>query len=159
MKISTLMIKSVILTSVLGFLFSCTEQHDPRPHLEKMNKESDIANRAPLKLTEDGKIPVDTSGGEVVAVDPIDQKYTNFCSSCHGAAGDANSPVAQSLNPKPRDFTDAAWHAKVDDAHIAKVIKEGGASVGLSATMAAWGSLLSEEEVNGLVAKIRGFKK
>ena len=45
------------------------------------------------------------------------------------------------MNPKPRAFTDAVRQDLVDDAHIAKVIKEGGAAVGLSVTMAPWARL------------------
>ena len=46
-----------------------------------------------------------------------------------------NSPTALAMQPRPRNLTDATWQGSVDDAHIAKVIREGGASVGLSATM------------------------
>ena len=35
----------------------------------------------------------------------------------------------------------------------------GGASAGLSATMPPWGAVLSDDEVKGLVAKIREFGK
>ena len=59
--------------------------------------------------------------------------------------------------PKPRNFHDKAWQASVDDARIIKVITKGGASVGLSATMAPWGSVLSPEEIVALMKKVRAF--
>jgi hypothetical protein len=40
-----------------------------------------------------------------------------------------------------------------------KVITYGGQSVGLSASMSAWGSILSPEEVLALVKKIRVWGK
>jgi mono/diheme cytochrome c family protein len=85
--------------------------------------------------------------------------YTTYCSSCHGADGAANSPTAMALNPKPRALTDKKWQASVDDAHITKVIKEGGAAVGLSATMAPWGGVLSDEDIKNVVAYVRSFAK
>jgi mono/diheme cytochrome c family protein len=63
------------------------------------------------------------------------------------------------MNPKPRNFHDKAWQAKVDDIHIAKVIKEGGAANGLSGTMPPWGAVLSDDDVKGLVAMIRAWGK
>ena len=63
------------------------------------------------------------------------------------------------MNPKPRDFTDGKWQDSVDDARIAKAIKEGGAAVGVSPTMAPWGAMLSDSEVNDMVKMIRGFRK
>ncbi|RMF11892.1 MAG: cytochrome c [Candidatus Dadabacteria bacterium] len=85
-------------------------------------------------------------------------KYDMFCSSCHGASGKGDGPAGAALNPKPRNFTDAAWQDKVDDAHIAKVIKEGGAAAGLSPLMPPWGASLSDDDVNNIVAYIRSLK-
>jgi mono/diheme cytochrome c family protein len=47
----------------------------------------------------------------------------------------------------------------VDDAHIHKVIKEGGTSVGLSATMAPWGAAINDAEIDNIVKYIRHFGK
>jgi mono/diheme cytochrome c family protein len=47
----------------------------------------------------------------------------------------------------------------VDDAHITKVIKEGGAAVGLSPTMAPWGGALNDAEIAEVVKYVRSFKK
>lgn len=137
----------------------CMDQYDPSPEHKLFKEESSKANRVAPKLTPEGGIPepVAAQDDASVAVSPIDQKYANFCASCHGADGAANSPAANALNPKPRSFTDSAWQASVDDAHIAKVIKEGGPSVGLSATMAPWGAMLSDSEIEEMVAKVRSY--
>lgn len=94
-----------------------------------------------------------------LAEEAAKKDYNTFCSSCHGADGKADSVTAKALNPKPRNFTDAAWQGSVDDAHIAKVIKEGGASVGLSPTMAPWGASLKDEQIQALVKVVRSFKQ
>lgn len=82
-------------------------------------------------------------------------KFKQLCATCHGASGHGDGPAAVALNPKPRDMTDAAWQASVDDDHIRTVIKNGGAAVGLSPTMTAFGHALSEEDLDNVVAYIR----
>jgi mono/diheme cytochrome c family protein len=96
---------------------------------------------------------------ETAAVVPGKQTYDTYCVACHGADGKADGPGAVALNPRPRAFTDKAWQAQVDDAHIAKVIKEGGPAVGLSATMAPWGAVMNDEELKNVVAYVRQFGK
>lgn len=147
---------------ILGMVFSsCTEQHDPTKNREIADKESKIANRTLRTLTDDGKLPkveeASTEASQTVSAGA--KKFAQFCAGCHGTDGSANTPTGQALNPHPRNFTDAKWQESVDDARIAKVIKEGGASVGLSPTMSPWGSMLSDAEVNDIVKMIRGFKK
>ena len=113
-----------------------------------------MAARPQERLTEAGDLP--TPGGEKI---PIDQRYAQLCAGCHGAKGDGDGPAGVAMVPKPRVLTDAAWQASVDDARITKVLKEGGAAVGLSALMAPWGSVLSDAEIAEMVAFIRGLKK
>ncbi len=79
------------------------------------------------------------------------------CAACHGAEGKGDGVTAAALDPKPRDFSDAAWQDAVNDDHLRKVIVEGGPAVGLSPLMAPNASL-SPEVVDGLVAKIRATK-
>ncbi len=138
----------------------CTDQHNPYPDRERFAKEQELANKPQPILDEGGTIPPKAEATAAVASgDPIDQKYQTFCATCHGAAGDGAGPGAAALNPKPRNFTDAAWQASASDERIAKVIKEGGASVGLSPTMTPWGSALSDDEISGMVKKVRAFQK
>ena len=82
------------------------------------------------------------------------------CVACHGAEGKGDGAGAAALDPKPRDFSDAEWQAKTDDATLKKVILEGGPAVGLSATMAPNPQYKGNDEIlDGLVKKIRSFKK
>ena len=140
---------------VLGTLgLGCMDQYHPEPYWAQFAKEREVASRPVAKLTEKGEIPA--AGGAVLSPE---QRYEQLCATCHGSAGDGNGPAGQALNPKPRNFTDVAWQNATDDGRIHKVIKEGGSSVGLSALMAAWGSKITDPEIDALVAYIRKFKK
>jgi mono/diheme cytochrome c family protein len=81
--------------------------------------------------------------------------YQRLCASCHGASGKGDGPVGQALNPRPSDFTEHMQHH--GDDHFFKVIKEGGASVGKSAAMPAWGAQLKEEEIWDVISYLRTF--
>lgn len=143
-------------------LTSCMEQYNPKPFLSQADKERTQSIQPIEKLTAEGKVPVKVVAA--VAGTPGEgsgahEKYESFCSSCHGAKGMGDGPGAAALNPKPRNFHEKDWQAKVDDARIANVIKRGGAANGLSATMAPWGAVLNDAEVAGLVKIIREFGK
>ena len=145
----------VVLFSVGSILASCTEQHRPEEHHKAIKAERLAANQPIKTLTKDGKIPAATSDEPKGSGNP---KYDTLCASCHGLDGKADTPVAKAMNPRPRNFADAAWQNASDDARIAKVIKDGGVSVGLSATMAPWGAMISGDEMTKMVKTIRSFK-
>lgn len=81
--------------------------------------------------------------------------FQNTCASCHGPEGKGDGVAAAALDPKPRDLSDAAYVSTLSNEHIYKVISEGGASVGLSPMMAAWGGVLSEQDIWNVIAYIR----
>jgi caa(3)-type oxidase subunit IV len=70
--------------------------------------------------------------------------FTTICASCHGPEGNGAGPAAVALNPKPANFTLAEFWQTRDRNHVAKVIREGGASVGKSPLMPAFGSQFDE---------------
>ena len=144
-----------LTASLAMFLASCLEQYDPSKNNAKFAAEWKQSVQPAAKLTETGEIPV-TGGAKVV---DAEERYATICANCHGAKGNGDGAGGLALNPKPRNFHDKAWQAKVDDAHLVKVITYGGQSVGLSASMSAWGSILSLEEVLALVNKIRVWGK
>ncbi len=86
-------------------------------------------------------------------------KYDLLCSSCHGATGKGDGPAAAALNPKPRSLADAQYMKGLTDDHLFKVIKEGGAAVGKSPLMAAWGGQLKDPEIWDVVAYVRSLAK
>lgn len=84
--------------------------------------------------------------------------FAQRCVVCHGANGDGSGPGAAALKPKPRNYGDAAWQAKVTDEALAKTIVEGGMASGLSALMPANPDLMAKPEVVTEIVKIiRGF--
>jgi caa(3)-type oxidase subunit IV len=87
-----------------------------------------------------------------------EEQFKQVCSACHGMEGKGNGPGAAGLDPKPANFTDPAFWADKDDATLVKAIREGGASVGKSSAMPAWGSLYNEEQAKQIVAYLHTLK-
>ena len=88
------------------------------------------------------------------------QIFMARCSTCHGMDGQGDGPASAALNPRPRNFHLADWQKSVTDAQLAKIIAEGGPSVGKSPLMPPNPDLVNKPGVvAALVAKIRGFGK
>ncbi len=86
-------------------------------------------------------------------------KYQQLCASCHGAKGKGDGPAAGALNPKPRNHTDTKYMKTISDEYIAKITKLGGVAVGKSPLMPPWGGVLSDPDVQNVVAFIRSLAK
>lgn len=84
--------------------------------------------------------------------------FNTVCAACHGEGGGGDGPAGVALNPKPASFNKAEFWATRDRAHIMKVIKEGGASVGKSPLMAAFGGQFTDEQVGQLADYVMTFK-
>ena len=103
--------------------------------------------------------PPATGAGAGDAVAQADTIFSQRCSVCHGMSGKGDGVGAAALNPKPRNYTDAAWQASVTDEQIGKTIVEGGAAMGKSPLMAPNADLKDKPDVvKALVAKVRSFK-
>ena len=84
--------------------------------------------------------------------------YAETCTPCHGATGHGDGAASASLVPKPRNLTDSAWQASIDDEYLRKIIQYGGAAVGKGATMPANPVLGSNPDLlNNLVGHIRSM--
>jgi hypothetical protein len=84
--------------------------------------------------------------------------WQDRCTLCHGAAGHGDGINARNLLVPPRTLSDPAWQAKVDDDHLAKVILEGGAAVGLDPAKPPNLDLAERPEVlRALVEHVRGL--
>ena len=140
---------------------SCMRQYDISKFWKKLDSERVSAHSQKPSLTDDGKLAVieETKLSEVSDNKRVEQNYKSLCMSCHGGDGRGKTPLGMALKPGPRDFTDVKWQSEVSDAHLVKVIKEGGASVGLSATMAPWGGVLSDQEIQEMIKKLREFAR
>jgi caa(3)-type oxidase subunit IV len=84
--------------------------------------------------------------------------FSTVCATCHGTGGQGDGPGAAALDPKPADFTDPAFWAERPDEELITAIREGGAAVGRSPLMPAWGSLYSEEQAAQIVEYLKGFR-
>lgn len=81
--------------------------------------------------------------------------YQQYCAICHGAAGKGDGPAAGNLPVKPRNHTDGVYMNALSDAHLRKVITQGGAAVGKSGLMPGWGGVLTAAEVEDVIAHVR----
>jgi mono/diheme cytochrome c family protein len=77
--------------------------------------------------------------------------YAKSCATCHGKDGRAKTFKAKFNDA--RDLTDATWQADVSDERLYNSISNG------RGKMPAFGKKLSEAEINGLVAHVRGLKR
>ncbi|MEZ4217169.1 MAG: cytochrome c [Myxococcota bacterium] len=81
--------------------------------------------------------------------------YATYCATCHGAKGDGDGPLSQGLQPQPAKHSDGAYMNGLSDEYLAKVIREGGPAVGKSPLMAAWGNVLTDQDIAHVVAFVR----
>ena len=97
--------------------------------------------------------PPDVENGEKV--------YKGGCIACHGADG-RGAPKASTVFIRPDtfpDFTDCAGTTPEPNGNWKAVIVHGGPSRGLSQIMPAFGDLLTDEQINDVIAYMRGFCK
>jgi mono/diheme cytochrome c family protein len=100
----------------------------------------------------------DATPGAGIAGDPgeIERGSALFmtnCASCHGATGRGDGPAADSLDPKPADFT-APMHRLHDDQTMIASIVNGVAG----SAMPAFAETLSSSEIVEIVAFIRSLQ-
>jgi Cytochrome C oxidase, cbb3-type, subunit III/Putative MetA-pathway of phenol degradation len=96
------------------------------------------------------KIP-DVTNGEKI--------YKGGCIACHGANG-KGAPPASTVFKRPDtfpDFTDCSGTTPEPNGNWKAVIVHGGPSRGLSQIMPAFGDLLTDDEINDVIAYMRGF--
>lgn len=116
-------------------------------------------NRREAAPTPDLAPPPPTSGVTATADAHSQAKdiFATRCTPCHGADGRGDGAASASLNPRPRNFHDAAWLASVNDDHLTKIIQYGGAAVGKSAAMPANPDLKDAAVVQALAAHVRNM--
>ena len=133
------------------FLVACGKGDQPPPP----------SSGSPGAKTESGPRdqPAPPSGGGAAGgLAEAKQMFSTVCAACHGIDGTGNGPAAANINPKPRNYTDAAWQASVTDDDIRKIILQGGQAVGKSPMMPAQAQLKDKPEVvDGLVSIVRSF--
>ncbi len=87
--------------------------------------------------------------------------FATTCGPCHGTGGAGDGPAAQAMNPHPANFTDAGfWNDPEitrDHEHIVTTIRDGGAAVGRSPLMAAFGAQFDEEQLEAMATFVESL--
>lgn len=94
-------------------------------------------------------------GALPVRADDAKALYEQQCVKCHGADGKGDTKMGQRLGAK--DYTDAKVQDEVTDEAACKAIKEGLKKD--DKTLMKPNDSLSDDQVKGLVAYMRAFKK
>ena len=81
--------------------------------------------------------------------------YMTYCSSCHGDKGQGDGAAGKALPVKPADHTDGKLMNSFPDEFLMSIISKGGAAVGKSSFMPAWGGVLKENQLQDLLAYLR----
>src|SRR5262245_59155229 len=81
--------------------------------------------------------------------------YLTYCTGCHGSSGKGDGPAARSLPVKPSDHTNSKVMNRYLDDYLFALICKGGAEVGKSSAMPAWGSVLTEDKIKDVIAYMR----
>jgi mono/diheme cytochrome c family protein len=81
--------------------------------------------------------------------------FMSYCMPCHGETGKGDGMLSEDLDVKPRDLSEAEFLSSKSDAHLFKVIKDGGASVGLTENMMPFAGQLSDKEIRNVIAYLR----
>ena len=81
--------------------------------------------------------------------------YGRWCASCHGANGQGDGPNTKFLPVRPAVHANAALMRERPDDTLYDAIAGGGAVMGKSARMPAFGATLSREEIRSVVAQLR----
>ena len=87
--------------------------------------------------------------------DDVNTIWNTNCTACHGKDGKGKTMMGRKLDIK--DLTDAKIQASFTDADATKAIKEGISENGTQ-KMKGFGDKLSDDDIKGLVAKVRSLK-
>ncbi len=87
------------------------------------------------------------------------QIFEQFCSRCHGAdgKGEVAPEVREGMEVPPRDLTEPYFNTRERRSDWIRVVRDGGEASGLSASMPAWGEVLSEQQIQEVVEYVKGL--
>jgi len=102
-----------------------------------------LAATAPATASADGTAieALDAAGARGAKV------FRRYCVLCHGARAQGDGVAAKNLNPRPANLTVSV----LSDANKEAIIRNGGASVGRSASMPPWRHELSDRQIHDLI--------
>jgi len=82
--------------------------------------------------------------------------HAENCAECHGASGKTDV-IVMHMDEPPADQSDPTYMRQLSDEFLYLAICRGGAAVGRSIIMPAWGDYFTDQEIKDLVAFIRTF--
>lgn len=85
--------------------------------------------------------------------------YATYCAPCHGSTGGGDGPLAAMLTPRPVRHDDARYMARLSDAYVMRLLKEGGPALGKSPLMGKWGRRLTDDQLRGVVTYMRTLRR
>lgn len=145
-------------------LVACGESETPKPAGQEPAKvATEVEKPAPAEKPAAAETPAPAAAVTPTAAtgphDPAKGEvlYVQSCSNCHGVRGAGDGPVGKALTPTPARHDDGEYMNPLSNAHLFKVIKEGGTAVGKSPLMAPWGGALSDEQIWHVVAFVRSL--
>ncbi|HEX8249915.1 MAG TPA: c-type cytochrome [Pyrinomonadaceae bacterium] len=103
----------------------------------------------PVKTAKPDKAPVQ------LPPERSESLYKVYCSQCHGVNGNGKGINAPALFVAPRNHTSFDEMSILNDDRISAAVKFGGAAVGKSSLMPAWNGILSDADIQLLVAYLR----
>jgi mono/diheme cytochrome c family protein len=104
-------------------------------------------------------VPPLSAGLPVAARADAAALYARWCANCHGATGRGDGPNAKYLPVRPAVHASEAQMRDRPDDSLYDAIAGGGAVMGKSARMPAFGETLSRGEIRSLVAWVRTLCK
>ena len=108
---------------------------------------------APSTPAETTATPPATTASAATGADLGAQVFAKRCALCHGPDGHGNGVGAKGLKPQPRNFHDLAYMSTRPDSSLLRVIHQG------KGPMPRWQGVLSEAEMNAVLAHIRELGK
>jgi mono/diheme cytochrome c family protein len=87
----------------------------------------------------------------------VKEVWTKNCAKCHGEDGKGKTKMGEKLGVK--DYTDGKVQEGMKDAEMTKAIKEGVKEKDSDKVKMKGFGDLTDDEVKGLVAYVRAFKK
>lgn len=113
------------------------------------NKALTLLAAASLAWFAAGAVQAGEEGTESIA--HAKRNYDTYCVQCHGINRNGKGINSRNMSVQPRDHTDAKGMSDIPNDEIVRAIKEGGLAVNKSVLMPAWGGILSDEEIEGML--------
>jgi len=143
-------------------LQACGESGEqPPPAAPREPAAEPAPSQAPTPVPAPVPAPVQTPGAEGDAdAAPGDAAagatmYAIYCASCHGATGDAKTPIADTLDPRPTPHANGEYMNTLTDDYLFRIINGGGTAVGKAPIMPPWGGTLSDAQIRDVMAFVR----